>query len=507
MSPKELADLPLELEKMFYEMQDRIMSDVVRRLHKTGEITSTADYQLNKVVILGGTTEFVESEIKRLTKMSDAELWEIYDRVMDADYTRFRDLYEQVNSNFVPYSENDTLKQWTEAIVKQTKGELRNLTRSMGFRIDLGGGKKAFTPLAEYYQKYLDRACLDVVTGSFSYNTVLRRVVKEMTASGIQTVDYDSGYASRVPVAARRAVMTGVQQLTARINEKIAKDLGTEYFEVTAHLGARPSHAQWQGRVYRYEELQSICGLGDVTGLCGAACRHSYYAFVPGASVRAYTDEDLRELQEQDEKVRAFRGKEYNGYDAAQRQRQYETTMRAQRANIRQLKAGGASAEDIQAAQARYLNTLHEYQSFSRAVGLPEQMERVYMDGLGRMAGGRISQKVFIEKHELVDKNIKTNTIKKDRALEIKLQLFAEKNILKQSSTSLKKGIRSYKEQINLHNQKIASPEKYDIDWNEKDARAQAGLIKHWKKEIKTAQKSIDDRIDELRKRGDYDAD
>ncbi len=87
----------------------------------------------------------------------------------------------------------------------------------------------------------------------------------------------------------------------------------------------------------------------------------------------------------------------YNGYEKAQRQRQYETTMRAQRAGVRQLKAGGASAEDIQAAQARYLNTLHEYQTFSRSMGLPEQMERVYMDGLGRMAGGRISTKAVVK--------------------------------------------------------------------------------------------------------------
>lgn len=419
MSPEELKDLPLELEKMFYELQDRVMSDVVRRLYKTGEITSTADYQLNKVTILGGTSEFIESEIKRLTKMTDAQLWEIYDRVIDADYTRNKALYEQINSNFIPYSENNILKQWTEAIVKQSKGVLKNITQSMGFRVDIGGGKKAFTPLAEYYQKYLDRACLDVVTGSFSYNAVLRRVVKEMTVSGIQTVEYDTGYTSRAPVAARRAVMTGVHQLTAKMNEKVASDLHTDYFEVTAHAGARPSHATWQGRVYKYSELQSVCGLGDVAGLCGANCRHSYYAFIPGVSVRAYTDEYLEELQEEDAKIRTFRGKEYNGYEASQRQRQYETTMRAQRANIKQLKAGKADPEMIQAAQAQYLNTLHEYQSFSRTVGLPQQMERVYMDGLGRMSGGRIPAGIVNYKPKAIAKNIGSDILKTSKSKEV----------------------------------------------------------------------------------------
>lgn len=395
MLPDDLARLPLELEKLFYELQDRIMADVVRRIRKTGEITSTADYQLVKMQMLGESTEYIESEIKRITGISDAEVWELYDQVVEKDYTRKKELYEQINSNFVPYEENDTLQQWTNAVVQQTQGDIKNITRSLGFSVDMGGGKVIFTPLSEYYQKYLDRASLDVITGSFDYNTVLRRVVKEMTASGLQTVDYASGYHSRAPVAARRALLTGVQQLSAKMNEKIAKDLNTEYYEVTAHAGARPTHAVWQGRVYHYRDLGIVCGLGDVTGLCGANCRHSYYAFIPGVSVRTYTDEYLEELQRKDAEIRTYHGKQYNGYTATQRQRQLETTMRAQRANIKQLKEGRADADTIRAAQSRYLNTLHEYQGFSKAMGLNEQMERVYMDGLGRMAGGRIPAKAF----------------------------------------------------------------------------------------------------------------
>ncbi|MGN1112419.1 MAG: hypothetical protein ACI4RP_04365 [Acutalibacteraceae bacterium] len=85
------------------------------------------------------------------------------------------------------------------------------------------------------------------------------------------------------------------------------------------------------------------------------------------------------------------------------------------------------------------------------------------------------------------------------------IQLFAEKDIYKQTSESLKRGIRSYKNVINLHNDKISNPEKYCSDWYEKDNRERVGLIKHWKKEIRNAQNSIDDRIAELKNRGDYD--
>lgn len=388
MQPKEMEHLSLQLEKMFLELQNRIMRDVVRRIKKTGGITSTADYQLNRIQIIGNSTEFIESEIKRLSGLTDPELWEIYDTVIEKDYTRVKEIYEQVNAHFTPYEDNEQMQTWAKAILSQTKHEIQNITRSMGFALDYGG-KKVFTPFSEYYQKYLDRACMDIVTGAFDYNTVLRRVVKEMTASGIRTVNYASGYGNRAPVAVRRAVMTGVHQLAAQINEQVAKDLGTDTYEVTWHAGHRPSH-WWGGNVYTKQQLISICRLGEVDGLCGANCKHSYFAFVDGVSVRTYTPEQLREMEANEQVARSYQGKSYNAYEAQQRQRALETRMRKQRSDIDLLKKGKASQLDIQAAQAKYLNTLREYQGFSKKMELPEQMQRVYMDGLGRVLPGRI---------------------------------------------------------------------------------------------------------------------
>ena len=310
MTPDQKGSLPLQMEKLFYDLQDRIYADVVRRVKKTGEITSTADYQINKLLILGNSTEFIEQELKQLSQKSDPELWELYDKVLNWEYVRYKDAYQQINGHFVPLQDNQQIRQWSDAVIEQTKGDIKNITQSLGFTVDMGGGKKAFTPLSHYYQKYLDRACMDIVTGAFDYNTVLRRVVKEMTASGLKYVDYESGYTCRAPVAVRRAIMTGVSQLTAQINEQVAKDLGADTYEVTWHAGHRPSH-WWGGNIYTKAELISVCRLGDVEGLCGANCRHSYLAFIPGVSVRTYTPEQLRSLEEKEQQTRNYQGKEY----------------------------------------------------------------------------------------------------------------------------------------------------------------------------------------------------
>ena len=156
MTPEEKGSLPIRVEKLFYELQDRIFSDIVRRIRKTKKITSTADYQINKLLLLGGSTEFIESELKRLLTLSDPEIWEMYDKVCEWEYVRNRDAYEQINGNFTPLEDNDTIQGWSQAIVAQTQNEIKNLTRSLGMTVDIGGGKMAFTPLAEYYQKHLD---------------------------------------------------------------------------------------------------------------------------------------------------------------------------------------------------------------------------------------------------------------------------------------------------------------------------------------------------------------
>ena len=73
------------------------------------------------------------------------------------------------------------------------------------------------------------------------------------------------------------------------------EEMDCEFVEVTAHEGARPTHAVWQGRVYhrggavvqdgeRYEDFEAATGYGTGPGLCGWNCRHNFYPFYPGVS-------------------------------------------------------------------------------------------------------------------------------------------------------------------------------------------------------------------------------
>lgn len=384
-------------------LEERILQDIARRIKKTGEITSTADWQINRLRILGYSSEDIEREIKKTLDASYPEMFELYDKVIDWEYVWNKDIYEQINAEFILFEKNEQLKQITDAIIRQSLEDLENVTKSLGFYLDYNG-KKVLTPLSQVYSNYLDNACFDIVTGAFDYGSVLRRVVTQLTNSGLRKIEYGSGYASRVEVAARRAVMTGVANLTGEIADYNAKKLGTEYFEVEWHAGARPTHAVWQGRVWTKEQLYSVCGLGTVTGLLGANCYHAYYPFFPGISRRNWSDEWLEEQNRKESKPKEFRGKEYTLYEAKQRQRQMETAMRAQREKVQMLQDGGADRQEVMLQKAKYQGQLNEYAAFSRKMGLKEERERIYIDGRGRIAPSQYDPKMRISIPDTVSK-------------------------------------------------------------------------------------------------------
>ena len=369
----------------YVELEERIIQDIVRRIVKTGEITSTADWQINRLKIIGYSSEDIEKMLKSTSNKSYPEMFELYDKVINWEYVRNKDLYEQINAEYIPYEKNKHLNQVINGIAQQSLEDLENVTRSLGFYLDING-KKTMTPLSQVYTEHLDRACFDIVSGAFDYNSVLRRTVTQLTNSGLRTIDYASGWHNRIDVAARRAVMTGLSQITGKITDYNAKKLGTEYFEVAWHAGARPTHAVWQGKVWPKEQLVSVCGLGTVTGLLGANCYHEYYPFFPGISERNWTDQWLEEKNQEENKPKEFQGKEYTVYEAKQRQRQMETAMRAQREKVRALQKGKADQDEILAHKMKYQGQLNEYARFSKKMGLRQERERIYLDMKGRVA-------------------------------------------------------------------------------------------------------------------------
>lgn len=443
----------LVAERIWRGAELRIMEDVVRRIKKAGEITSTADYQINRLIEMGRSREEVERIIKESLDATWPEMFEMYDKVAEWEYVRNQEVYEQITDEFIAPEDNEWLIQLTEAIRKQTQDTMVNLSQSCGFSVMMGG-RRVFTPFAEYYQKYVDTAIQDVVTGATDYNSAVRKVVTQMTNSGLRVVDYASGHTNRADVAARRAVLTGVNQITAQISEHNAEKLGTDQFEVSWHPCARPDHQTWQGKVFSKEELRTVCGYGSVTGLCGANCRHSFDPFIPGISERLYPDDWLEEQNKREAQTKEWNGKQLNAYEQTQQQRKMETAMRAQRQKIRLLQEAGADKDDIMLEKAKYQGQLNEYKQFSKKMGLLEQRERIYQDGLGKVATNTKQQNARYTPEMMRNAKIDSNQYERYR------------EVLKEDAGSL----------ADFRQMKYNDPEKFEIFGTYKNS-VQNGMV------------------------------
>ena len=384
-TPEYLSKAPEPIVDLFTDLEAEILKDICRRFKISGEATESAIAQIKILRNQGVKMKKIEKVIKRTLNLSGKELQEIFERAVD----RNREYYDHLLSKTELLSVTETgISKEMLAIQKQTHDEFVNLTQSLGFAIRTGANVE-FLPIAKAYQKILDDAAAQVMSGAFDYNTAVRNAVKRLTDSGLQMVDYASGWHNRADVAARRAVMTGVSQLSAQYAEAVADVLNTDYREVTAHQGARDTgigwqnHKAWQGRVYslksgdKYPSIYEVCGWGQVDGLEGANCRHHHFPFVEGVSERTYTEEQLSNI---DPPPFEYQGKTYTAYEATQKQRQIETAMRKCKREMIGYEAAG-QMETYQDSAIRLRRLSVEYKAFSKAAGLREQPERARVYG------------------------------------------------------------------------------------------------------------------------------
>lgn len=391
LTPEQLKIIPDGMVGLYQDLEAFVIKDFARRVAKAGKITATAEWQALRAKEIGASLSELEKEIKRVTELSQREIDTLMNDVAELSLKNDGPIYEQMEKQAPNFEKSETLRDYVKAATEQTKGELFNMSQSLGFARKVGD-RVEYLPMFEFYNKALDLAQFQVSTGVLDYNTATRNAVKQIAQSGLRWVDYESGWHNRVDVAARRAVMTGVNQMSSKMNAQVAKDLGAEYAEVTAHAGARPDHAEWQGKVFKihgsakgYPNLAATTGLGTGPGLCGWNCRHNYYAFFPGISVPTYTDKQLKNI---DPKDFEYEGKTYTHYDAAQKQRQIETAIRQSKNELIGYDAMG-DKEAFTIASIKLQRQKQFYKEFSKEAGLPLQNERHQVVGFGQS----ISQK------------------------------------------------------------------------------------------------------------------
>ena len=322
--PSYLDAMPDAFVQLAQQVEDEILQDVARRIGKMGTLTETADWQLwryqqteavreNVVKLLAKYSGKSEATIRRLLKEAATEAMEREDAI-----------YYHYNLEPTPFEESAALNNLLNAGARQTCGTWRNLTATTA------------NTVSGAFERTLDVAWGKVATGAFDYKTAVKQAVDRL-ADEMPEITYPSGHTDSLEVAARRAVLTGVNQTAGKLQEARMDEMNVEFVETSAHGGARPSHAEWQGRRFHrggavdylgkhYPDFEQATGYGTGAGLCGWNCRHTFFAVFPElGDPPTWTEESLQELNARNIE---YNGKLYTQYEINQMQRARERNVR-----------------------------------------------------------------------------------------------------------------------------------------------------------------------------------
>lgn len=367
LTPKQLQNIPENIVQLYRDLEEFIIDDIARRIAKTGQLTETAKWQLERAKDL--SMDNIEKEILKTLELSNKEVEKTLKQSALTSVQAESKIYEEAVKKQIKIKGNSNLEKLLEAAIKQTKGELKNISQSLGFA-QIINGKIVYKDIAKFYQDSVDLALMQVNSGVLNSNEAIKQAVKKLADSGLRTVDYENGWSNRVDVAVRRAVVTGSNQMCHKMTELTMKELECEFVETTAHAGARPDHQEWQGQVFCYKGKsdkypdfveKTRYGYGD--GLGGYNCRHSFYPFFPGISKRAYSKQHLNNI---DPEPFEYDGKTYTYYEALQRQRKLETNIRQKKRELIGYNAAGLK-DDFNNSSIALNRLKNEYKAFSNA--------------------------------------------------------------------------------------------------------------------------------------------
>ena len=392
----------MALAPLYQQLERDVIGDCVRRLAQTGRLTETAEIMADALRTKGYSPAEIRREIMRAIHADAALQREIaentraYKRLVRQEIARVNAEAEKQSAALWEKAGNlafhEDLSTWQggakpvrdsafadmiAAMKKAAGGELKNLTKTMGFRLMDG----SLTRAGQLYTQEMNRALVKLTSGAFSWRQCVKDVCRELGRSGLRTVDYATGAARQIDTAAFNALRTASAQLSAEITMHNVETTETALVEVSAHWGAREgeghaNHAGWQGKIYsvrgstaKYPNLEEATGYpSDPRGLCGYNCRHTFYPFWEGSS-------EPTEFPAEPAPV-TVNGKEYSYYQATQEQRRREREIRAMKREANALEAAGET-DAAQELRSGIRGKTLEYRQFSKDAGIRAKDERL----------------------------------------------------------------------------------------------------------------------------------
>lgn len=371
------------------ELNATILEEIGNTLRYMGTLTPSQAYKIIQDLKYGGSYQKIIKKLAEVSKLNEKEIYKIFEEIAKDDQNFAKQFYKFRKIDFIPYNRNKELKDQVRAIAKITADQYVNLMKTSAF-MTIKNGKKIYTPISKVYQETLDKAVLDIAQGKESYQQAINRTIQELAESGIQTVDYESGYHRRLDSAVRMNVSDGMRDLSNTLQQQFGEEYKADGVEISVHEHPAPDHANIQGHQYSNEEFAKLQGKRDETGMyIGGTlerpigtmnCYHYIFSIVLGVSKPEYSQKQLDEINKKNTDGFDFEGKHYTLYEGTQLQRQIETKIR----KLKDKHIGAVAVGDIDEAgncQRKIGQLSSKYNQLAKASGLSTKYDRTQVKG------------------------------------------------------------------------------------------------------------------------------
>lgn len=318
--------------KIYNDLTIDICTDMIDRIERMGDISETSKDQIKTLIELNAQEVFDEVVIKssNLDSQVKENLQKIYADAIREDMKDYKPLYKYRDKEFKLSSKQMRI---LNRGIKENRKIIRNFTNSMAFN-----SKRLFIDS-------VDKAYLKVSSGAMSYDKAIYQSYKEIASSGLKTLD-NGGRKTNIDVAVRRSVLTGIQQTANDINAEVGDILGCDGYEVTAHIGARPTHAIAQGKQYAIKKedakkygvswwYDKVDGTPIAELWEEPNCRHTVFPIILGISEPVYSKKEINKFNQTHT---TLYGKRVPIYEATQTMRYIERNIREYKRQIKILK-------------------------------------------------------------------------------------------------------------------------------------------------------------------------
>ena len=343
-------------------MIDDLVKDISRRIKGAGAITDTAEYQIYRAQALSASKKEVERQVAEQLKLQEEVISSLFEYVLDKS---------------LAYEDNGSLQQMANAYAEMTKSKTAEMLQTLWGTAPDG----QVLPLQDAYARALDFAFRETATGGLDMETAIRRAVTPLAKRGLRTIEQKSGRSIGIEYACRRYIMDQLGALDDEVQKANHDRMGCDGWEISAHAACAPDHEPIQGRQYsdaEYEQLNNSLQrrIGHLN------CGHTASPIILGVNAPQYTEAELKQFAEDNEKGITYNGKHYTLYQAGQEQATMENAIRNLRRQI--LADEETKSPDLQKHQIRLRVLQSEYTMFCKAAKLPTRNERLQVAGFGR---------------------------------------------------------------------------------------------------------------------------